>query len=56
MKQIRELAKSMHCLEQSIHDSLEPPITLLSNLFELLKLKEEPFSFFVLATNEEILN
>ena len=54
MKQIRELAKSMHGLEQSIHDSLEPPITLLSNLFERLKLKEEPFSFFVPATNEEI--
>lgn len=54
MKAIRELAKSVPGLEQEILDSLEQPKTLVASLFSRLKLKDEPFSVFVAASEEEI--
>ena len=52
MKEIRELVKSMPDLEQEILDSLERPKTLLASLFNCLKLKDEPFSVFIAASEE----
>ena len=54
MKEIRELAKSMPDLKQEILVSLERPKTLLASLFNRLKLKDEPVSVFVAASEEEI--
>ena len=56
MKQIRELAQSVDCLEEAVLDSLERPKSLLSGLFGRLKLKEEPFSVFSAATQKDILS
>ena len=54
MKHIREAAKSLPDMEKDILDALERPKSLLSGLFCRLKLKENPFSVFVAATEEEI--
>lgn len=49
----RACKKSMPDLEEEILDSLEHPKTLLANLFNCLKLKDEPFSVFIVASEVE---
>ena len=53
MKDIRTAAKNYPALQDEFRDSVQPPIILLSSLFQRLKLKDEPFTLFQSSTSSE---
>ena len=54
MKNIRVAAKNHPGFQDEFTDSVQPPILLLSSLFQRLKLKDEPFSLFPSSSSSEV--
>lgn len=54
MKDIRAAAKSHPGFQDEFTDSVQPPILLLSSLFQRLKLKDEPFYLFPSSSSSEV--
>ena len=54
MKDIRAAAKNHPGFKDEFADSVQPPILLLSSLFQRLKLKDEPFYLFPSSSSSEV--
>ncbi|XP_070556692.1 uncharacterized protein [Ptychodera flava] len=54
MKDVREMAKKNPQLKEDIKDSIQQPVSLISSIVQNLQLKEEKFSVFTSASDEEI--
>ena len=56
MEEIRTCSNDEPQLKSELINSLQAPINLMEGIFERLLLKDEPFSTFKSATEEEIKN
>ena len=56
MEEIHTCSKDEPQLKSELINSLQAPINLMEGIFERLSLKDEPFSTFKSATEEEIKN
>ena len=54
MADIRKLAEEKSQLKLELSNSLAPTIDLMENIFERLNLKDEPFSTYKAASENEI--